>query len=55
MQGVVDLKLNENNGCETVALLHWEQLHSVRLPEEMKHFYLATNGFQMTWKFRLAG
>merc|ERR1711973_705522 len=55
IQGVVDLKFNESNGCETLALLHWEQLHSVQLPQEIKRFSLATSGFQLTWKFRLAG
>lgn len=53
--GVVDLKMDEKYGCELNALTHWEQLYSVNLPEEVKNFYLATNGFELTWKFRLAG
>ena len=53
--GVFDLKLDEKYGCEQNALTHWEQLYSVSLPEEVKNFYLATNGFELTWKFRLAG
>lgn len=51
----MDLKLDEKYGCETIAVLHWEQLHSILLPDEVKNFYLATNGFEFTWKFRLAG
>ena len=47
--------MDEKYGCETLALLHWEQLHATSLPEEVKSFYLATNGFEFTWKFRLAG
>ncbi|EFX79750.1 hypothetical protein DAPPUDRAFT_103962 [Daphnia pulex] len=54
IQGIVDLKMDEKYGCETLALLHWEQLHATSLPEEVKSFYLATNGFEFTWKFRLA-
>lgn len=55
IQGVVDLKLDEKYGCETIALLHWEQLHGILLPDEVKNFYLASNGFEFTWKFRLGG
>lgn len=55
IQGIVDLKLDEKYGCETLALLHWEQLHSILLPDEVKNFYLASNGFELTWKFRIAG
>ncbi|XP_032776840.1 tubulin polyglutamylase complex subunit 2-like [Daphnia magna] len=54
IQGIVDLKLDEKYGCETLALLHWEQLHSILLPDEVKNFYLASNGFELTWKFRIA-
>ena len=53
--GVVDLKMEEKYGCEQQALAHWEQLYSVNLPEEVKNFYLGSNGLELTWKFRLAG
>ena len=55
LPGVVDLKLDERYGCETLALVHWEQLNGFYLPDEIKNFYLATNGFELTWKFRIAG
>ena len=30
-------------------------MHSVQLPEDVKNFYLAINGFELTWKLKLAG
>lgn len=55
IQGVCELKLDERYGCEALAILHWEQLQAIQLPEEVKNFYLSTNGFELTWKFSIAG
>ena len=55
IDGVCDLRIDERNACEGAVLLHWEQVHSVQFPEDVKAFYLSSNGFSFSWKFRLCG
>ena len=55
IDGVCDTKFDERNACDASVLLHWEQLHSVQFPVDVKNFYLSTNGLDFTWKFRLCG
>lgn len=32
----------------------WEQRHGVYLPEDMKKFYLSTDGFMLQWSYQYA-
>ncbi|XP_017021374.1 tubulin polyglutamylase complex subunit 2 [Drosophila kikkawai] len=39
------------NACQVV---NWEQRHCVYLPEDMKKFYLSTDGFVLNWSYQYA-
>ncbi len=41
--------------CDNIAVTSWEQRYSTVLPHELKDFYLATDGFRITWNFAHAG
>ncbi len=41
--------------CDNIAITSWEQRYSTVLPHEIKDFYLATDGFKLTWSFSHAG
>ncbi|XP_063780078.1 tubulin polyglutamylase complex subunit 2 [Pseudophryne corroboree] len=34
-------------------IVSWEQKHSCMLPEDLKNFYLMTDGFQLSWSVKL--
>ncbi|XP_038222606.1 tubulin polyglutamylase complex subunit 2 [Zerene cesonia] len=38
--------------CDRVALSNWEQKHSAILPDDLRNFYLSTDGFQLTWHYK---
>jgi len=39
------------NACQVV---NWEQRHCVYLPEDMKKFYLSSDGFILNWSYQYA-
>lgn len=39
------------NACQ---LVNWEQRHCVYLPEDMKKFYLSSDGFILNWSYQYA-
>ncbi|XP_037930380.1 tubulin polyglutamylase complex subunit 2 [Teleopsis dalmanni] len=38
--------------CEKPHIQNWEQRHCVYLPEDMKKFYLSTDGFLLQWSYQ---
>ncbi|CAD7080531.1 unnamed protein product [Hermetia illucens] len=40
--------------CEKAQVMNWEQRHCVYLPEDMKKFYLSTDGFILHWSYQYA-
>ena len=55
IQGIQDVILSEHQPCDNIAITSWEQRYSTVLPHEIKDFYLATDGFRLTWSFSHAG
>ena len=47
--------LADHQPCDNIAITSWEQRYSTVLPHEIKDFYLATDGFRLTWSFSHAG
>ena len=50
---VQDVVLAEHQPSDTIAITSWEQRYSTMLPHEIKDFYLATDGFKLTWNFNV--
>ena len=55
LPGVQDVCLSEHQPCDIIAITSWEQRYSTILPQKIKDFYLATDGFRLTWNYRHAG
>ncbi|XP_027859698.1 tubulin polyglutamylase complex subunit 2 [Xiphophorus couchianus] len=53
MPGVVDVRYAERDPAEKRTLLSWEQKNTCILPEDMRDFYLTTDGFTLTWSVKL--
>lgn len=49
---VTDVKVDAELPCKTADITRWETASSVRLPDDMKRFYMSTDGFNVTWTFR---
>ncbi|KAG9488297.1 hypothetical protein GDO78_007870 [Eleutherodactylus coqui] len=47
--GVTDVKMEELPPAERHTIVSWEQKHSCTLPDDLKNFYLMTDGFHMSW------
>jgi tubulin polyglutamylase complex subunit 2 len=52
---IQDVVLAEHQPSDTIAITSWEQRYSTILPHEIKDFYLATDGFKLTWNYSYAG
>ena len=50
-----DISLCEHCPCDNLAITSWEQRYSTVLPHEIRDFYLATDGFKLTWNFNYGG
>lgn len=37
--------------CLKTEITSWEQFNGVKLPEDLKQFYLASNGFKLNWNY----
>ncbi|XP_050078579.1 tubulin polyglutamylase complex subunit 2-like, partial [Anopheles maculipalpis] len=48
---VTDVKLDAELPCKTAEITAWETKNSVRLPDDMKQFYLSTDGFSVKWTY----
>ncbi|KAM9757916.1 tubulin polyglutamylase complex subunit 2 [Menidia menidia] len=53
MPGVVDVRFAEREPAEKRSLLSWEQKNTCILPEDLRDFYLTTDGFTLTWNVKL--
>ncbi|KAM6980660.1 tubulin polyglutamylase complex subunit 2 [Aplochiton taeniatus] len=53
MPGVMDVRFVERAPAEKRCLLSWEQKNACLLPEDLKDFYLTTDGFTLTWGVKL--
>ncbi|XP_044148555.1 tubulin polyglutamylase complex subunit 2 [Bufo gargarizans] len=51
--GVTEVKIGEMTPAERHTIVSWEQKHSCLLPEDLKNFYLMTDGFHMSWSVKL--
>uniref|UniRef100_A0A803VHM6 Tubulin polyglutamylase complex subunit 2 n=1 Tax=Ficedula albicollis TaxID=59894 RepID=A0A803VHM6_FICAL len=50
--GVAEVNFVEKEPAECHTIVSWEQKNSCVLPEDLKNFYLMTDGFQMTWSVK---
>ncbi|KAL6111796.1 tpgs2 [Pungitius sinensis] len=53
MPGVVDVRFVEREPAEKRSLLSWEQKNTCILPEDLRDFYLTTDGSTLTWSVKL--
>ncbi|XP_056266920.1 tubulin polyglutamylase complex subunit 2 isoform X2 [Pseudoliparis swirei] len=53
MPGVGDVRLVEREPAEKRSLLSWEQRNTCILPEDLRDFYLTTDGLTLTWSVKL--
>ncbi|XP_069482969.1 tubulin polyglutamylase complex subunit 2 [Ambystoma mexicanum] len=53
--GVTEVNFSERPAAERHKIVSWEQKNSCSLPEDLKNFYLMTDGFQMTWSIKFDG
>ncbi|XP_019373636.1 PREDICTED: tubulin polyglutamylase complex subunit 2 isoform X2 [Gavialis gangeticus] len=51
--GVAEVTLVEKEPAERHTIISWEQKNSCVLPEDLKNFYLMTDGFHMTWSVKI--
>lgn len=48
---VMSVILHKQQPCERSQVTAWEQRHNVYLPDDMKRFYLSTDGFVLYWNY----
>jgi len=53
--GICQVKNDIKFPSEKPAVLMWEQKNSLLLPEDLKSFYLTSNGFHLTWSVQIDG
>lgn len=51
--GVCKIELEPKRPADRSAVLSWEQRNTCFLPEDLKNFYLTTDGFQLTWSVKI--
>ncbi|XP_029436967.1 tubulin polyglutamylase complex subunit 2 isoform X2 [Rhinatrema bivittatum] len=50
--GVTDVNFREKQPAERHMIVSWELKNKCMLPEDLKNFYLMTDGFHMTWSVK---
>ncbi|KAM6474662.1 tubulin polyglutamylase complex subunit 2 isoform 2-T2 [Liasis olivaceus] len=50
--GVTEVMFVEKEPAERHTIISWEQKNACVLPEDLKNFYLMTDGFRMTWSVK---
>jgi len=50
--GVTDVHVPERKPVDKHALTQWEQKYSCLMPEDLRNFYMTTDGFILTWSVR---
>uniref|UniRef100_A0AAV2M5V8 Knr4/Smi1-like domain-containing protein n=1 Tax=Knipowitschia caucasica TaxID=637954 RepID=A0AAV2M5V8_KNICA len=53
LPGVTDVRFPEREPAEKRSLLNWEQKNACILPEDLRDFYLTTDGFRLHWNVKL--
>ncbi|KAM8708418.1 hypothetical protein ACLKA7_015397 [Drosophila subpalustris] len=51
---VCNVNLERRQPLNLCQVVNWEQRHCVYLPEDMKKFYLSTDGFVLNWSYQYA-
>ncbi|KAK3729044.1 hypothetical protein RRG08_005417 [Elysia crispata] len=51
--GVCQVKNDVKIPSERAAILMWEQKHSLLMPEDLKNFFMTSNGFHLTWSVKM--
>ncbi|XP_074064114.1 tubulin polyglutamylase complex subunit 2-like isoform X3 [Macrotis lagotis] len=51
--GVTKVKIMEKEPAERHMIASWELKNDCAMPEDLKNFYLMTNGFHMVWSVKL--
>lgn len=51
---ITSVTLHKQQPCERTAVATFEQRHNVFLPDDMKRFYLSTDGFTLHWCYQYA-
>lgn len=49
---ISNVVLEKRQPCERAQVVTWEQRHNVYLPDDMKRFYLSTDGFTIHWCYQ---
>ena len=52
---VKNVQLERRSGCDRTIISNWEQRHCCLLTEDLRNFYMSTDGFLLTWNFEIAG
>uniref|UniRef100_A0A8D0HEP5 Knr4/Smi1-like domain-containing protein n=1 Tax=Sphenodon punctatus TaxID=8508 RepID=A0A8D0HEP5_SPHPU len=50
--GVTEVMFVEKEPAERHTIISWEQKNACILPEDLKNFYLMTDGFHLTWSVK---
>ncbi|XP_007895328.1 tubulin polyglutamylase complex subunit 2 [Callorhinchus milii] len=53
--GVAEVRFMENEPAERHMIISWEQKNCCIIPEDLRNFYLMSDGFLMTWSIRFDG
>ncbi|XP_039963018.1 tubulin polyglutamylase complex subunit 2 isoform X1 [Bactrocera tryoni] len=51
---VCNVNCEHRKPCEKAQIVNWEQRNTIYLPEDMKKFYLSTDGFLLQWSYQYA-
>lgn len=54
MPRITQISLHKQQPCERAAVSTWEQRHNLYLADDMKRFYLSTDGFTLHWSYQYA-
>uniref|UniRef100_A0A336MF20 CSON000729 protein n=1 Tax=Culicoides sonorensis TaxID=179676 RepID=A0A336MF20_CULSO len=49
---ITNINFEKRQPCEKAQITAWEQRHNVYLPDDMKRFYLSTDGFNFCWSYQ---
>ncbi|XP_011177504.1 tubulin polyglutamylase complex subunit 2 [Zeugodacus cucurbitae] len=51
---VCNVNCEQRKPCEKTQIINWEQRNTIYLPEDMKKFYMSTDGFLLQWSYQYA-
>ncbi|CAG0878726.1 unnamed protein product [Darwinula stevensoni] len=50
--GVEGIQLQVQKPCDKLSITSWEQRYCCLLPSDLRNFYLAHDGFELSWKWK---